>query len=326
MDFRGDRLNEFGLRTSSIVPLLVTLCLALGVFGCYVADQCYATSQLTVSVIFSSDIEAYTQAWNGFRSYFEERNVSLVVSTYSLKGQEPGVICSEIMAIRPDIVFTLGTKASQLAKERTGDALVIFCMVFNPDELAGTNSTGVSMEIPLETRLEGIKKILPHAKNIAVIYSAETAEAYREVSRKGSQLGLTVVGRQIDSEKEFRKTLKEMARTMDCFLMLPDSQLYSPASVKHLLLESLREGFPVVGLSSHYTKAGALFSFDCDYGDLGRQAAEIALRIVNGERPLTIPPSTPRRARLSINEVVADRLGTRISSDIVSEAAEVFGK
>jgi putative ABC transport system substrate-binding protein len=250
----------------------------------------------------------------------------LVVSTYSLKDQESAVICSEIRARRPDLVFTLGTKASKLAKEKMKDVPQIFCMVFNPDELAATNSTGVSMEIPLETRLNGIRRILPHARNIAVIYSAETAEAYREVSRKGSQLGFTVIGRQIDSQKEFPAALKEMARTMDCFLMLSDSQLYSPASVKYLLLESLREGFPVVGLSSHYTKAGALFSFDCDYSDLGRQAAEVALRVVNGEKPATIPPSTPRRVRLSINEVAAERLGAGISSSILREASEVFGK
>ncbi|MCX5799960.1 MAG: ABC transporter substrate-binding protein [Candidatus Eisenbacteria bacterium] len=306
--------------------VLITLCLALSVFGCCLAEQCHAAGRLAVSVIFSSDIEAYTQAWNGFRSYFDEQEVSLAVSTYNLKDQEPAMVCSEIEARGSDVVFTLGTQASRLARERIKNIPVIFCMVFNPGEFAGTNSTGVSMEIPIEARLQGIKKILPHAKNVAAVYSTETAEAYRQVFSKGSQLGLTIIGKQIDSERQLPDAIRELDYRMDCFLMLADSQLYSPASVKHLLLESLRQGFPVVGLSSHYTQAGALFSFDCDYGDLGRQAAEIASRITNGETPGAIPPLAPRKIRLSINMLAADRLGIEISSETAKRASEVFGR
>lgn len=323
---RPGRPNRFGENMNCSMLISVILCLVFGVFGCYMGDQSYAAGQLTVSVIFSSDIEAYSEAWNGFRSYFEEHNVALVVSTYNLEDQQATAICSAVEAKKPDFVFALGTKASELAKKEIKNIPMIFCMVFDSHELAGINSTGVSMEVPLETRLQGVRRILPQARKIGVIYSAETAEVYGEISRKGAQLGLTVIGKQVDSQREFPGALKEMARSMDCFLMVPDSQLYSPASVKHLLLESLREGFPVVGLSSHYTKAGALFSFDCDYDDLGRQAAELASRVANGERPAAISPSAPRKTRLSINEVAAERLGTVIPSKIVREASEVFGR
>jgi len=320
------RLNIEGRKVNCFASLFVILCFTVGFFSCLTVKPCYATGKLAVAVIFSSNNEAYAQAWNGFHSYFDEHNVSLVVTTYTIEDQGPEVICSDIRARNPVLVFTIGTRASKLAKEQIKDIPVIFCMVFDPHEFVGTNSTGVSMGIPVETRLEGIRRVLPRARKIAVIYSAETAEIYREVEQKGSQVGLTVIGRRIDSQREFPGALKEMAHSMDCFLMVPDSQLYSPVSVKNLLLESLREGFPVVGLSSHYTKAGALFSFDCDYGDLGRQAAEFASRIARGERPAAIPPSSPRKIRLSINRVAADRLGTTLSSEIVREASEVFGK
>jgi len=303
------------------------LCMVSASVNCYATSQSNSTvNRLSVLVVFSSDLEAYQQAWKGFRSYFEEKKVPLVVSTYSLKEQESELVCSKIRERNPDVVVTLGTKASRLAKEEIRDTPIVFCMVFNPSELAGSNSTGVSMEIPLDTRLQGIRRILPHARNIGVIYSSETVEAYREVSRRSTQLGLTVIGRQIDSEKQLPDALEEMSRRIDCFLMLPDSKLYSPISVKHLLLQSLRDGFPVVGLSSHYTRAGALFSFDCDYDDLGRQAAEFVSRIRNGEGPAHIPPSTPRKTRLSLNELAAGRLGIRISSEVVSQASEVFGR
>jgi len=66
--------------------------------------------------------------------------------------------------------------------------------------------------------------------------------------------------------------------------MVADTKIYFPKSIEHLLREGLSRKIPVIGLSSSYTKAGSLISFDCDYEDLGRQTAEFALRILAGER------------------------------------------
>jgi len=109
-------------------------------------------------------------------------------------------------------------------------------------------------------------------------------------------------------------------------LMIPDPKIYFPRSVEYLLLESLRKRFPVVGLSRLYTKAGALLSFDCDYKDLGRQAGEIALRILDGENPADIQPQRPGKIKFSLNLLTAERLGIKIPSVIITEASEVFGK
>lgn len=304
-----------------IFLLFVITCLVFSTAWCYAAER------VVVSVVFSSDIEAYKQAGNGFREFLGEKKVSLLVSEYNLKEEEPAVVYSRINREKPDIVLTLGTKASKLAKEKIVDIPVVFCMVFHPEEITSSNITGVSMEIPATIKLRGIKRILPaDTKKIGLIYSPGLTAAYEEISQVCGQMGFKLIGKKIDSEKGLPNALKDISRQIDCFLMIPDSKVYSPMSVKYLLLQSLREKFPVVGLSSRYTKAGALFSFDCDYNDLGRQAAEIALRILNSQRPADIEYSTPRKTKLSLNLLAAERLGTRIPSQIVKEASEVFGE
>jgi putative ABC transport system substrate-binding protein len=287
---------------------------------------CHAAGRVVVSVVFSSDIEAYRQAWSGFKEFLGEKKVSLWVSEYSLKEEESEQVYSRMNKQKPDVVVTLGTKASKLAKEKIKDIPVVFCMVFNPEKMVGLNITGVSMEIPAEIKIEGIKKILPGAKKIGLIYSSESTAAYTEISRVCDQMGFKLITRMIDSEEGLPGALENVSGQIDCFIMIPDSKIYSSISVKNLLLESLRKKIPVVGLSSSYTKAGALFSFDCDYGDLGRQAAGITLRILNGEKPGDIAPSIPKKTKRSLNLATAKRLGIEIPSQIIQEASEVFGE
>ncbi len=300
--------------------LLFILCLI------FPTAWCHAAGRVVVSVVFSSDIEAYQQAWSGFEKFLGEKKVSLWVSEYNLKEEEPVEVYSRINKERPDIVFTLGTKASKLAKEKIKDIPVVFCMVFNPKKIVDLNITGVSMEIPDEKKLQLIKRILPDGKNLGVIYSPISTLRYKKMSQTYRDFGLQLIGRKIDSGKELPEALEEISRQIDCFLMIPDSKIYFPKSVEYLLLESLRKKFPVVGLSSLYTKAGALFSFDCDYNDLGRQAAEITLKILNKEKPSNIKPAIPRKTNLSLNLIAAERMGIEIPSQIIKEASEVFGK
>ena len=311
---------NFGVEMRKSLLLIVILCLV------FPTAWCYATKRVVVTVVFPSDVEAYQQAWNGFKEFFDEKGVSLWASEYDLKQDEPAEVYSRINKERPDIVLTLGTKASKLAKEKIKDIPVVFCMVFDPQKITALNITGVSMEIPAKIKLQGIKRILPHTKKIGLIYSPGSTPAYEEISLLCSSIGFEIVRRKIDSEEEFPDALKDISHKIDCFLMIPDSKIYFLKSVEYLLLESLRKGFPVVGLSSHYTKAGALFSFDCDYNDLGRQAAKITLKILNGEKPANIKPSNPKKINLSLNRSAAERLGIKIPSQITKEASEVFGE
>ncbi|MCD4819587.1 MAG: hypothetical protein K8S23_12935 [Candidatus Cloacimonetes bacterium] len=287
---------------------------------------CYSVERINVSVVFPSDIEAYKQAWNGYKEFFDDEETALWFSQYNLKEEESNLIYSKINKEKPDIIITFGTKTAKLAKEKITNIPVVFCMVFNALKLSGSNMTGVSMEIPVKIKLKKIKQILPQAKRIGLIYSDDTISRYEEIAKVCNQNELIVIGEKISSEKELPKAIKNIFPKIDCFLMIPDSKIYFPMSVKHLLLQSLRNKIPVVGLSSKYTKAGALFSLDCDYYDLGRQSAIITMRIINGEKPSDIEPLNPRKTKLSLNKFAVERLKIKIPFQILEETWEVFGE
>jgi len=82
----------------------------------------------------------------------------------------------------------------------------------------------------------------------------------------------------------------------------------------------------VVGLSSTYVRAGALISFDCDYEDLGRQAAELALGKLERERKVDTRFVRPRKVKFFLNQLTAEILGINIPPEMIEQASEVFGK
>ncbi|MEK7813387.1 MAG: ABC transporter substrate-binding protein, partial [Candidatus Desantisbacteria bacterium] len=290
------------------------------------SQWCFAADGAAVSVIFSSDIAPYQQAWHGFKEFFEQRDTTLKVYQYNLKHQEPEAIYSQIKKQKPNIILTLGSNASRLVRQRITHTPVVCSMVLNPEELAGSNITWVSLSIPAIMQLEEIKRLLPQVKKIGMIYSPSTLNIYTEILQACKDSDCQLIARKISTGEDISKVLNDISREIDCFLMIPDTEIYFPKAVEYLLIEGLNEKFPVIGLSSYYTKAGALFSFECDYRDIGAQAGEIALKILDGQNPSDILPAKPRRVRFSLNLLTAKHIGIKIPDTVIKQASEVFGK
>jgi putative ABC transport system substrate-binding protein len=80
----------------------------------------------------------------------------------------------------------------------------------------------------------------------------------------------------------------------------------------------------VVGLSRYYSKDGAIISFDCDYLDMGKQAGELAVKIIDGTKPKDIASVQPRKINFSLNLIVAKKLGVKFSPEIIKAATFIY--
>lgn len=289
-------------------------------------SQCWAVERALVSVIYSSDIEPYLQSWAGFKEFFKEKKIALWFTEYFVSDKNAEQILQQVIAEKPDVVFAVGTKATKLAEKNLTKIPIIYAMVLNPEKLSGANLAGVLLDIPIKMQLEAIRKIYPEGKKFGVIFTTDSAERVNEMSQVCTDLGLQLIKRKVNDERELPAALTDITWQINCLLMIPDARIYFPQSVKYLLLESLRQKFPVIGLSKYHTKSGALLSTDVDYKDLGRQAGEIALRVLGGEKPADIKALKPRKVSISLNLFTAERLGLKFSPEIIRSTENVFGE
>ncbi|MBN1824089.1 MAG: hypothetical protein JW803_07205 [Endomicrobiales bacterium] len=293
------------------------------VFAFMVFARTMASAE-SVAVILSSGGESFKEALEGFKTVLKAKNPGIAINEMSLQGADSAGVVEKAVASNPKVIFTIGSEAAKAATSQSGGIPVVFCMVFNAAGMAGPTATGVSLDIPANMRLSGIKKILPSAKKAGIIYSANTEDFFSEFNASAKSMGIQVSGKKIGSDAEFPGALKEVTSGIDFFMMVVDLKIYFSQTIKFLLLESLKNKFPVIGLSSFYTKAGALASFDCDYADIGKQSGELVSRIIGGENPGSIKPARPKKIKTSVNVLVAEKMGITIPSEALNDASEVI--
>ncbi len=304
--------------------LVLLLSMLFYVHSAQAANRAFAAERVVISVIYSSNSEPYQQAWEGFKSLLNSKNIALWVSRYNLTEQGPEKIISQINAEKPQLILALGTKAVRIAQVSFRNIPIVFALVLEPEFFKEVNVTGVMMDIPARMKLEQIKRLFPGIMNLGLVYSDRTAVKAAEFLQGCNELGLKLIAKKIDSEKQLPEAIREIKPQIDIFVMVPDTKIYFPQSVKYLLQESLKQKFPVIGLSRFYTKDGAVISFDCDYLDLGKQAGELAIKVIDGAKPANIPLVLPRKINFSLNSVAAKNLGIRFSPEIIKEATFIY--
>jgi len=162
-------------------------------------------------------------------------------------------------------------------------------------------------------------------KKIGIMYDpSKTKKLVEGYIRESEGSGFEVLTKQVNSIDEVYHAVREFRPQIDCLMIIPDSSVYSTQSTGDVLLFCLRENIPVIGLSSKYVKAGALFSLECNYKELGKKSGELAARILNGDKPSDIPYEHPKKYKLSLNLIVAERIGAVIPKELIEEADDVY--
>jgi ABC-type uncharacterized transport system substrate-binding protein len=179
----------------------------------------------------------------------------------------------------------------------------------------------VDLDIPLAAQLGAMRAIWPQRRRAGILRNPAqprwAAEAMEACARHEGFVP-TVVN--CAGPAHLLKALATLKGKVDFVLCFPDSDLYNPMTIKPLVLASLEHGLPLVGFSPAFVRAGAAAGIFPDYRDLGRQAAEMALRLLRGEdRPAD---ESPRKIHVAINQRVDRLLGVEFRTEALG--AEVL--
>jgi len=311
--------------------------MAWALLACAVAlaplAQASSAAPVPIVVVLTREATPYRQALRGFEEVLQGSGRGYKFHEFSMeKERDERALVSRIREHRPGLILTIGSGAMQVISESIRDIPVVFSLVLpsSGDETleslmeARGNLTGASMEIPLRTQFEKVREILPQVKQIGVLYDpAVTGPKIETASQAATSAGLELIRIPVTSERDLMPSLEKLAGQVDLLWSVPDSTVFSPQGLRQVLLATLRDRIPFVGLSHSFVKAGALLALSVDYRDVGRQAGEQALRVLAGEPASRIPMSIPRRLSLSLNMNTAKQIQVEIQ-DSVRQKAELF--
>ena len=286
-----------------------------------------ALAEHSVLVLSGRDNPAYRQVTASFQAFLQDKVGGLKFISVTLDGDD--VTQQQLEALQEQgvtLVFALGSRATMLATERFTTVPVVSSMVLSRAEIqALPNVTGVALEFPAATQLRWMRRLLPQANRIGVLFDPALNQVWVDAARREAEKeGLVLVSIPVNNARELPAGLKKLDRAADVLWAIPDKTVYSGKTLKQVLLSSFRSRIPVVGLSGAWVKAGAFYALDRDYEDLGRQNGVIAKKLLAGAATGKVTPETPSEAVYSLNLKTARHMKATIDDALVAGAAKVY--
>ncbi|MCE5333103.1 MAG: hypothetical protein LLG06_00790 [Desulfobacteraceae bacterium] len=292
-------------------------------------DRCPAAQDLkkaSILVVTSHNTPPYQEMLAGFKAEIAKRGIQAEISAYSLDENPGGTqLVEKIPRDRTSLLFAIGSKALDAVSKVPPEIPILTGLIPTAPE-SGTrgNVTGVTMEFPVEDQFEKIRQFLPNCRNIGVVYGPPNASRIEHATKVAARMGFTLHGRQIAGPSDLPAALDHLANRVEILWGIPDELVFTPQTAKHILLYSLRNRIPLAGLSGVWTKAGALYSLEWDYQDMGAQCAEMGARILGGTSPGKIPFIGPRKMVYSLNLKTAAHMKLEIPESIEKSALLIF--
>lgn len=277
-----------------------------------------AVSAAEVLVIKSAAQPAYDQAIASFRSSLSDHTITID----DLAGDHSRIPAATERARRSSaaLVVAVGPLAAEVARGAGKPVVSLLVPDSAAATLRGDKMTGVRMDVAPARQLALIRKLLPRARRIAVIYDPARSQAAISAAREAAgRLGLTLVETRVESERAVPVAVRRLQG--DALWLIVDDTVVTRRSYPLILRASLSARIPTVTFSQDLVRAGALAALEADFRDSGRKAATLARRILDGS--LDLAPVHPE-GRLFLNDRVGAQLGVTIPDDVRRRVGQVF--
>jgi putative ABC transport system substrate-binding protein len=283
-------------------------------------------------VVRSGEITPYIQAQEGMTGLLGEHE--LILLTLDGRQERWPTIEERIEAEAPDAVVAIGSLATALASRRVEDVPVVFTMVVNPEKLleeGGPPTTGVSMDPDPRRVFRHAREAIPGLRRIGILYDPKHSQERVDEGRiAAAAMGIHLEAVEVSETRDLPRALRELldADVDALWLVVDRTVLATREGLELIMVETLREGIPVVAPSHRYAKAGALMALNVDYEMLGEQTARLLLEVLQRRRmaPGTALPPTqrPERLELILNDKARETLRVEIPDEVQEQATRVI--
>ena len=257
------------------------------------------------------------------QGYVDGKNIE--IDLQNAQGEQRNLkTISQQLAESSDVVLAIATPSAQSLANTTQTTPVIFSAVTDPvsaklvesREHPGGNVTGTSDQSSdaISTQINLIKKVLPKAKTIGILYTQSEPNSVvqkDEAKRLLEEKGFTVVEKTILDSNNVKAAAESLMTEVDMVFVPTDNIISSTMeTVKQV---SIKHKVPVFGGSTEMIAVGGLYNYGTNYEELGRQTARMLVRVLKGEKPENIAVELPEKLELHTNQEMADALGIDIS-------------
>lgn len=252
--------------------------------------------------------------------------------TVGASKSETAAALQTVRDYNPAVVVTIGSGATRISKTAFPDTPVVFAMVLNPEQSkilknskqGEANITGAAIDIPLRLQFEKFMQVAPRVHRLGVISNpAHTGVVVQEAAQVAAMMGLTLQVESVTDASQVPGAVDRLMRAnIDGLWMVADPTVLPSSEL--IITQCMTMGIPSMGLAPQHCEAGFLFALEVDYGENGRQAGELASRIVRGDNPEGLPVAVPHDVGLVLNQRIAEHMKFEFPASVVQNARAIY--
>ena len=252
-----------------------------------------------------------TQSVKGLREVLKElgykEKENIVVEIRDGKGDRAALkpMANELVDKKVDLIFTTGTRATEVAIAATNKIPIVFRYRGNPQTVGlvknntrpGGNVTGVA-GFGLETtgkRLETLQKIVPGVRRVHIFYDLNDKFSrgnFAVARESAAKLGLEVLEHGTKSAEELKTSFENLEKGPgDALFQVPDNLIESETDF--IFRTARQKKLPTMFDEEMWAIRGALGAYGPSHYQMGRQAAGFVDKILKGQKPENLPWNRP---------------------------------
>ncbi len=283
-----------------------------------------------------------TQSVKGLRDGLKElgykERENIIVEMRDAKGDRAALkpMANELVNKKVDVIFTTGTRATQVAMAETSDIPIIFRYPGDPQTVGlvksntrpGGNVTGVAgfgLEMTGK-RLETLRQVVPGVRRLHIFYDLNdkfSRDNFAFTKKSAEKLGLEVVEHGTKSAEELRTSLSNLQNEAgDALFQIPDNLVSSEADF--IFQAARRKKLVTMFTEEVWAIKGALAAYGPSNYQMGRQAAGLVDKILKGQKPENLPVEPAIKFDLVINFRTANAIGLTVPPDVLKKADRVI--
>ena len=280
-----------------------------------------------------SHFQAFRQGLRDL-GYVEGQSIALEYRVAEGKVERLPELAAELVRLKVDMIFALGSQAVQAAQHASGTIPIVFTNILDPIgegfvaswARPGGNTTGVTFQEPalMGKRLELLKAAVPGVTRVAYLHaSLFTDPNFQEAETAARALGMRLHPVEVREPYPFAQAFATMAEAHAAALITPPIAVffYRRTQIVDLALQTRLPGmFP----DRSFAEAGGLMAYGPSSAATGRRVATYVDKILKGAKPADLPVERATKFELIINLKTAQALGLTIPPTVLFQADEVI--
>ncbi len=313
--------------------IIVTLILS----GCTVFE---GKEEIIIGITQWVSNQEYTANIQGFKDglaengYIEGENIHFIIDNPEADEDRQREIIQSFIDEDVDLIYSLTTPGTLIAKEMVKDKPIVFSIVTFPVEVniisdlrnSGNNLVGTRNYVPMAKQYYQFERIFPEVKSVAVVHrkgEPNSAIQYNEFKELLSNRGIEIVDIAAVNLDDMRAQLESKIEDIDVMFSACDTLIQSGGEEVVIDFSRVYKK-PCFSCNKDGVFKGALMGTVTDFYTLGKISGEKAAEILNGAQPSWLITESPRADYIVINKKTADELGIVIKQEILDDAVEVI--